>query len=82
MKMKFLPEGLVFSSDILGIKAAERANGGTVCPSTRDKLKDICSTLLQWDDEQFVEVEVSRQYCLLMGSANYHNFLNSNLFMN
>ena len=55
--MKFPLEGPLFSVVGLGVKSPD-PNISAVGLSGRDKLKQVCSTLLHWDNAQFVEVEV------------------------
>ena len=74
MKMTFPTEGPVFSAAASGTRAAE-CNGAIRTPTrgkpARDKLKDACSSLLCWENEQFEEVEVFKNFCCHMGLDVY-----------
>jgi hypothetical protein len=60
MKTSFLPEGPLVSVVALGVDVAPGRNG-TGRHSSREKLKQVCSTLLHWEDDKFKEVEVIRK---------------------
>ena len=65
MKMTFSSEGPLVSATGLGVTLLE-ANGSATRLSPRDKLRQICSTLLHWGNDQFEDVEVIRKWCLCM----------------
>ena len=58
MKMTFPPEGPLVSATALGVAMPE-PNDSSTHHSPRDKLKQACSKLLQWEYDKFDEVEVS-----------------------
>jgi hypothetical protein len=60
MKMTFPPEGPLVSPTSLGTARPE-LNDSIARRSARDKLKQTCSTLLHWGNDQFEEVEVTGQ---------------------
>jgi hypothetical protein len=74
MKMMFLTEGPMFSAAASSTRAAE-CNGAIHTPTCAkpacDKLKDACSSLLCWKNEQFEEVEVVKNFCCHMGLDVY-----------
>jgi hypothetical protein len=57
MKMTFSVEGPLVSATAPGVTLPEH-NGSATRPSPRDKLKQACSMLLHWGNDQFEEVEV------------------------
>jgi len=79
MKMTFPPEGPLVSSMALGVAMPE-LNGTAIRHSPRNKLKQVCSMLLHWGNDQFEEVEVISNWCFCVGLCAY-DFLQSNLCM-
>jgi hypothetical protein len=58
LKMTFPHEGPLFSLAVSGSTSPKTNVVGTQ-PSGGNKLKEMCSTILEWDDDRFEEVEAS-----------------------
>lgn len=77
MKTNFPPEGPLVSAMALGVDVA-KPECTTRHPS-RDKLKQVCSTLLHWEVDKFEEVEVIIK-CYLCVYQSLYNFPQRNLY--
>ena len=76
MKMTFPAEGPMFSATVFSTRAEECTSGGashspSCAKPAHDKLKDACSSLLYWENEQFEEVKVVKNFCCHMGLGVY-----------